>query len=81
MKKADPHNTTTDLVWGICYLRDLKTVFKTYADSEKGKRALESDLEFLLLSIHTAVVPGGCGTSEVLRVVLSALLLVPAAPP
>lgn len=39
VEKADPHNTGTDLIWGICYLRDLKRALKIYADSEKGNRA------------------------------------------
>lgn len=77
MKKGDPHNTTTDLVWGICYLRDLKRVLKIYADLKAQQST--SDLEFLLMSVHTAVVPGGFGGSEVLSVVLTTLLLVPAA--
>lgn len=77
MKKGDPHNTTTDLVWGICYLRDLKRVLKIYADLKAQQST--SDLEFLLMSVHTAVVPGGLGGSEVLSVVLTTLLLVPAA--
>lgn len=77
MKKGDPHSTTTDLVWAICYLRSEESI-EDLCRLWKAQQST-SDLEFLLLSIHTAVVPGGFGGSEVLSVVLTALLLVPAA--